>query len=102
MNEESGTGYAFQSETREVINQSGNDGLLAGPIERLHHDRRIARIGSPGIAQIGTSVRVGVTKCHHRSAIAHLAFDSDLVGAEASLEKIRSCAALVRELDREK
>ena len=76
--------------------------MLPGPIERLHLDGRIARIGSPGIAEIRTSVGVRVTERQYRTAIAHLAFDSDLVGAEPSLEKIRPRAALVRELNREK
>jgi hypothetical protein len=77
--------------------------LLPGPIERLHLDGCIARIGSPGIAEIRTFVGVRVTDRKHRTAIARLALDSYLVRAEPPpLEKIRPRAALVRELNREK
>jgi hypothetical protein len=76
--------------------------LMHPGIERLHLDRRIARIGSLVVAQIRASVGVRVTEHQYRTAIARLAFDSNLVGAEPSLEKIRPRAALVRELDREK
>ena len=102
MNDENGSAHAIQTQAREVVGKSGNDGLLPSPIERLHHDRRIARIGAPGIADIRASIGVGVTERQHRTAIARLAFNSDLVGAEPSLEKIRPRAALVRELNREK
>jgi hypothetical protein len=61
MNDENGRCHAFQTETREVIKQSGYDGLLPGPIKRLHLDGRIARIGSPGIAKISAPVGVCAT-----------------------------------------
>jgi hypothetical protein len=61
MNDENGRCHAFQTETREVIEQSGYDGLLPGSIERLHHDRRIAWDWLPRDCEIRTSVGVSVT-----------------------------------------
>jgi hypothetical protein len=43
-----------------------------------------------------------ITERQHRTAIARLAFDSYLVRAETALEQIGPCAALIRELNREK
>jgi hypothetical protein len=76
--------------------------LLPGPIERLHLDGRIARIGAPGICGDQHLCWRGCNRTPRPHPVARLALDSYLIRAEPSLEKIRPRAALVRELDREK